>query len=286
LRLGIHTSTAGSLERAALKAHQLGANCFQIFSASPRMWRAKPPDTFQVKLLKAARDRHDLSPLAIHVSYLVNLASLDPVIRQKSIDGFTGELERAEAIGAEYLVVHPGVARNCSTEEGIAGFVIGLQEAARRARTSHVAVLLENTVGAGGQIGGRLEELAAIRSLAGELVEIPVGYCLDACHLLASGFDIRTAAGLNRTVRHVESVLGMDNVKVIHANDSKLPLGSRRDRHANIGEGHIGREGFHRILHHRLLRTKPFILETPVDEEGDDRRNLDTLWSLAGKGGK
>jgi len=281
VRLGIHTSIAGSLERAALKAHDLGANCFQIFSASPRMWRASPPDAAQVRLLRAARERYDLRPLAIHVSYLVNLASLDPVVRGKSIDGFAGELSRAEAIGAEYLVTHPGVARNCSVDEGTTAFVLGLKDAAELARTRRVTVLLENTVGAGGQLGGRLEELAAIRELSAEMTEVPIGYCLDTCHLLAAGFELRTAAGLNRTVMQIETVLGLERVGVIHANDSRCPFGSRVDRHANIGEGHIGREGFRRILRHPKLRSRPFILETPVEKEGDDRRNLETLKSLA-----
>jgi deoxyribonuclease-4 len=282
LRIGIHTSTAGSLERAALKAHSLGANCFQIFSASPRMWRAKPPDAAQVKLFQSARDRHDLTPLAIHTSYLVNLASLDPVIREKSIDGFRGELERAEIIGAEYLVVHPGVCKTISTEEGIAAFVLGMKEAVERARPRNVTVLLENTVGAGGQIGGKFEELASIYELAAELTEIPLGYCLDTCHLLASGFEIRTAAGLNRTVKQIEATLGLSKVRVIHANDSKMPFGAHVDRHAHIGEGHIGLDGFRRILGHPKLRTKPFILETPIDKEGDDRRNVEALLSLVG----
>ena len=128
MRIGIHTSTAGSLERAALKAHELGANCFQIFSASPRMWRAGVPDPLQVKLLRRARERYDLTPLAVHAGYLINLASLDPLIRGKSIEAFRGELDRAGMIGAEYLVVHPGNAKGQSMEEAIAAFVLGLKD--------------------------------------------------------------------------------------------------------------------------------------------------------------
>ena len=283
MRLGIHTSTSGSLEGAALKAAELGANTFQIFSASPRMWRARAPDPRQVRLLRAARDRLDLHPLAIHVNYLINLASLDPVIRAKSIDGFRGELERAHAIGAEYLVLHPGSYRGRSIEEGIAGFVLGLRDAAENLPAHGVTVLLENTAGAGSHLGSRFEELRSIRDLAGELTGLGIGYCLDTCHLLAAGFDIATQAGLRDTVRRAEEFLGLDNVHVIHANDSKFPLGSHVDRHANIGEGHIGAEAFRRILGHPKLRHKPFILETPVDREGDDLRNLETLKSLAAR---
>jgi deoxyribonuclease-4 len=281
VRLGIHTSTAGSLEAAALKAADVGANTFQIFSASPRMWRASAPDPHQVRLLRAVRDRFDLHPLVIHVNYLINLASLDPVIRAKSIVAFRGELERAHAIGAEYLVLHPGSYKGATVEQGIAAFVLGLRDAAAHLPAHQVTVLLENTAGAGSHLGSRFEELKSMRDLAVELTGVPIGFCLDTCHLLAAGFDIATQAGLRDTLRSSQALLGLDNVHVIHANDSKFPLASHVDRHANIGEGHIGADAFLRILTHPKLRRKPFILETPVDQEGDDRRNLDKLKSLA-----
>jgi deoxyribonuclease-4 len=258
----------------------LGANTFQIFSSSPRMWHARALDPGQVKLLKAARRRFDLNPLVIHVSYLVNLASADPVIRAKSIAAFRGELERAVAIGAEYLVLHPGSYRGRSVEEGIADFVAALRDAAAGFHSRGLTVLLENTAGAGSHLGNRFEELASIRERTGGLSRLPIGYCLDTCHLLAAGFDISTPAGLRATVRSAESLLGLDNVRVFHVNDSKTPLGSRVDRHANIGEGHIPLDAFRRILRHPKLRAKPFILETPIDEPGDDRRNLDALKRL------
>ena len=281
LRLGIHTFTSGSLETAAKRAAELGANTFQIFSASPRMWRAPVLDPVQIKLMRAARERFDLAPLVIHVSYLVNLASLDPTIRAKSIAGFRGELERAIAIGAEYLVVHPGSYRGNSVEEGVAAFALGLRDAAVGLHLHQLTVLLENTAGAGCHLGGNFEELQSIRELARDLTDLPIGYCLDTCHLLAAGFDVTTAPGLRATIGDAEACLGLSNVHVIHANDSKFPRGSHVDRHANIGEGHIGTDAFRRILTHPKLRKKPFILETPVDEPGDDRRNLDMLKSLA-----
>lgn len=275
LRIGIHTSRAKSLEDAAARAHDLGANTFQIFSASPRIWRAGLPDPADVKRFRVARERFDLAPLAIHTNYLVNLATLDPVIREKSIAAFRGELDRAATIGAEYLVLHPGNYKGQSVEAGLAAFVLGLAEAAHGFRAPGLTVLLENTVGAGCQIGGRFEELRAIRDLAARETDLPVAYCLDTCHLLASGYDVAKAAGLEKTVVDAERVLGLDLVKIVHANDSKGALGSHLDRHANIGEGSIGEEGFRCILRHRALRSKPFILETPVDEEGDDRRNAE-----------
>ena len=263
MRLGIHTSTAGSLENAAQRAADLGAHTFQIFSSSPRMWRARMPDPGHVKLLKAARRRFDLNPLVIHVSYLVNLASADPAIR------------------AEYLVLHPGSHRGRSVEEGIADFVAALRDAAAGFHSRGLTVLLENTAGAGSHLGSRFEELASIRERAGAVTRLPMGYCLDTCHLLAAGFDISTPAGLRATVGSAERLLGLANVRVFHVNDSKTPLGSHIDRHANIGEGHIPLDAFRRILQHPKLRGKPFILETPIDQPGDDRRNLDALKSLA-----
>jgi deoxyribonuclease-4 len=281
LRLGIHTFTEGSLEKAALKAAELGANTFQIFSASPRMWRARDTDPRQIALLRAARERFDLRPLAVHVNYLVNLASIDPVIREKSIACFRGELVRASAIGADYLVLHPGNYRGQLVDEGIAAFALGLRDAARGVQTGGLKLLLENTAGSGSHIGSRFEELQSIRELARDLTHLSIGYCLDTCHLLAAGFDIATPAGLRATISQAEECLGLTNVHLIHANDSKMPLGSRVDRHAGIGEGHIGAQAFRRILTHPKLRTKPFILETPVKDKGDDRRNLDRLRELA-----
>jgi len=264
-----------------LKAAELGANTFQIFSASPRMWRSRPADTLQIKQLKEARRRYDLDPMLIHVNYLVNLASLDPTIRANSIACFRAELERAAAIGADYLVLHPGSYRGASIEEGIAAFVLGLRDASEGVSTGSVTVLIENTAGAGSHLGSRFEELQSMRELARDLTELPIGYCLDTCHMLAAGYNIATAAGLRDTVRTIEQTIGLTQVHAFHANDSKMPLGSRVDRHAHIGEGHIGREAFHRILTHPKLRRKPFVLETPVDKAGDDRRNLDTLKELA-----
>src|SRR5215469_15724766 len=245
------------------------------------MWRSRPADTLQIKQLRAARERLDLHPLAIHVNYLVNLASLDPVIRSKSIACFRAELERAAAIGAEFLVVHPGSYRGSSVEEGVAAFVLGLRDAVEGVDAGGVTVLIENTAGAGSHLGSRLEELQSIRELARDLTDVPVGYCLDTCHLLASGFDIATAAGFRATIRAIETTLGFTQVHLIHANDSKTRLGSRVDRHAHIGAGHIGLEGFRRILAHPKFRSKPFILETPIEKQDDDRKNLNTLKSLA-----
>jgi deoxyribonuclease-4 len=247
------------------------------------MWRASKPDPADIARLRTAREKLDLHPLAIHVSYLINLATLDPQIRERSVAGFRGELERALAIGADYLVTHPGNHKAQSMHEGIAGFVAGMAEAAKGLRTRGLTVLLENTVGSGAQIGSRFEELHMIRELAKRETDLEIGYCLDTCHLFAAGFNVAERAGLEKAAGDIERVLGFEQVKLIHANDSKGALASHLDRHANIGEGAIGVKGFKGILKHPRLREIPFILETPVDEEGDDRRNVEALWKLSGR---
>ncbi len=252
------------------------------------MWRAKDPDPSQVDRLNAERDKHDLTPLVIHDSYLINLASPDPVIREKSIQAFGGELQRAVLIGAEFLVAHPGNYKGLTVEQGIANVATGIAlswngvDAALR-RSSKLRILLENTAGAGAQLGGKLEELAAIRELVSKSVDISVGYCLDTCHCYVAGFDIARKEGLELFVKHAASILGLEHIPVIHANDTKMELASHRDRHAGIGDGYIGEEGFRRILNHSKLRSKAFILETPIDEPGDDLRNVTALKELVSR---
>lgn len=250
------------------------------------MWRAKPPDPAQIALLKRARERHDLTPLVIHDSYLINLASEDPVIREKSIQALTGEIERALLIGAEYLVIHPGNYKDLTLEQGLLNVAEGLARSWRAVNSSFgespgLTLLLENTAGARNQLGGDLNDLATLRQLAGPYVGIPIGYCLDTCHLYVYGRDIAAPAGLVMAIAEADEILGLENVPVMHANDAKTPLGSHLDRHANIGDGYIGTEGFRRILSHPRLGDKAFILETPVDEPGDDLRNVTKLKELA-----
>jgi len=283
MRLGLHTSISKSLENAAIKAADVGANTFQIFSASPRMWRASPPAASAVALLQRARERYDLKPLVIHDNYLINLASCSEELRRQSTLAFRGEIERALAIGAEYLVAHPGNCKGYSVEQGIYSVIRSLAEAADGLDTRNVTVLLENTAGSGAALGSRFDELGVMRQFAAELTDLKIGFCIDTCHCLASGYDVSTAAGLKLTVAEMERSLGIQNVRVIHANDSKTPLGSHVDRHEHIGKGFIGEEGFRRILNHPKLRDKAFILETPFDEPGDEMWNMDMLRKLCKK---
>jgi deoxyribonuclease-4 len=244
------------------------------------MWRAGTPNPLEIEALQAVRREYGIDPLVVHVNYLVNLASRDPEIRAKSIATFRGELDRAAKVGAEFLVLHPGSYKGQTVDAAISACADGLCQAAE-GFTGAVTVLIENTAGCGCNLGSTFEELCAIRDLTVPFVQVPIGYCLDTCHLLAAGFDITTKDGLRSTIRQAGDVLGLENVPVFHANDSKTPLGSRVDRHARIGKGYIGREPFRRLLAHPKLRGKTFISETPVEVEGDDRRNMATLRSLA-----
>ena len=282
-RIGRHTSIAGSLERSALTAAQLGANTFQIFSSSPRQWKASAPTPAGIQLLNRARERYDLKPLVIHDNYLINLASAHDATRALSIEAFRGELERAIAIGAEYLVAHPGNYKGQSIEQGILHVIESIAAAASGLKFDKLTLPIENTVGAGAQLGGRFEELHVMREYAAKMTDLPIGFCLDTCHLLASGYDVSTAEGLKKAVMEADRILDLDRVPVIHSNDSKEPLGSHIDRHANIGQGYIGLDGFRRILTHPKLRSKAFILETPVERDGDDLREIETLKSLCRK---
>lgn len=249
------------------------------------MWWAKAPDAQQVKELEAERAKHDLTPLVIHDSYLINLAAPASVIREKSIDGFRGEIERALIIGADYLVTHPGNYKGLTPEQGMQNVAEALALAwrsvdAKLARKAKLTILLENTAGAGAQLGGKLEELATIRQLASPYIDIPIGYCLDTCHCYVSGFDLAAEAGFKELIAEATAKLGLENVPVFHANDAKTKLNSHLDRHAHIGAGYIGLEGFRRILNHPALRGKAFILETPLDKPGDDLRNVKALKEL------
>jgi len=247
------------------------------------MWRSSALDPAAIERLKEARRRLDLKPLVVHDNYLINMAAADRSIRARSIAAFRAEIGRCLAIGADYLVFHPGSYKGQTLEESIRTLVRSLEEAAEGLAGRRLMLLLENTAGSGSAIGGRFGELAAVRRAVSRNLRLRIGYCLDTAHCLASGYDVASAEGLEATVREARRILGLSRVRIIHANDSKAPPGSRVDRHEHIGRGYIGMQGFRRILNHPGLRDKAFILETPIDREGDDRRNLLTLKRLCRK---
>lgn len=281
-RIGIHTSIAGEITEALESAANLGANALQIFSASPRMWPSAGTSLVPEAVAARFRQRREelrLGPLAIHDNYLINLCSPDRVLRVRSIQTFHDEVVRALALGAEYLVTHPGSALDGDRRGAIEQVAQGIRQAVRGMKLGHLRILLENTSGMGSAIGWKLEELLAVLDRCHGLA---MGVCLDTAHLFHAGYPIHTADGLERTLQEVERTVGLRNVYMFHVNDSKTPLGSRVDRHASIGKGHIGPEAFARILNHPLLAGRAFILETPIDKPGDDRRNVAALWKLLG----
>jgi deoxyribonuclease-4 len=289
LRIGIHASIAGSYLNALESARKLGCNALQIFSSSPRMWQGGPariPDV-DAAAFRARRAELGLGPLVIHANYLINLAAEQPMLRTRSIQAFHDELVRGLALGADFLVVHPGSRGEATAEQAVATVIESVKQGSKRVSLGNLRILIENTAGMGVAVGSRLEEIAEI--LTG-LKNVPAAACLDTAHLFAAGYDIKSEAGLTSTIDVIDSTIGLDRVPVFHANDSKIPLGGRVDRHENIGEGKIGAEAFARILTHpRLGASSPqgltgraFVLETPIDQPGDDRRNVAKLWELAG----
>ena len=278
--MGVHTSIAGALENAVRRASEIGCDTFQMFSANPRGWRTLNPAADECERFRAEREACQLSPLVIHDNYLINLASADPEIRRKSVAAFRSELQRAVALGANYLVAHPGSSKGSSPSLAIKTCIESLKESAKGISLDGLTILIENTAGQGSAIGRSFEEVAEMVSGAGR--ELPVGACIDTAHSFASGYPIHTARGLSQTVKDLDQTVGLSNVRVIHANDSKAAFDSHVDRHEHIGKGQIGAEAFARIVGHSKLRGIPFICETPVDEPDDDKRNLAMMRKLAG----
>ncbi len=280
--IGVHLGVSGGIFKAAERAHEIGANTFQIFSSSPRMWRASMPSAEHRAQMKALRTQYAIKPAVIHTSYLVNLASQSDEVREKSIAAFHGEVERALAIGAEYLVLHPGSWRGLTREQGLQRAADGIERALEGIDWSSCdfRILIENTAGSEHSLGGSFEQV-------GELIETlrpyaPVGACLDTCHTHVAGYDIVSPEGYEATVDQIEKAIGLKQVHVWHMNDAKAARGSKLDRHQHIGEGTIGSAAFRRLLHDERFAHCAFLAETPVDEEEDDRRNVAVLRELAG----
>ena len=288
LRIGIHTSIAGSHLNALESAHKLGCNALQIFSASPRMWAgpARIPEV-AAEAFRSRRQALGLGPLVIHANYLINLAAPQPMLRTRSIQAFHDELVRGIDLGADFVVVHPGSCGEIDSARALRIAVESIKQGAKNLPPTSLRILIENTAGMGNALCWRLEEIG---QLLDALQAIQAGACLDTAHLFAAGYDIKSEAGLNATLALIDNTIGLHRVPVFHVNDSKAPLGARVDRHEHIGKGKIGAEAFRRILTHPQLSAaaphglvgRAFLAETPIDDPGDDRRNVAALWQLAG----
>jgi len=305
-RFGAHLSIAGGVERAVERAREIRADCLQLFVKPPQQWRFQPLHDKDAERFRSAATGAGLAPLVGHASYLVNLATPDETLWEKSAACLLAEWDRAERLGLAYLVLHPG--SPCSREHlSLQGSHTGSGEAAGLARVAaalnrlhrerpgqRCRILLETTAGAGSTLGGRLEHLkylvetceagpsasSALRDLAtgGPAVEAGdrLGIAIDTCHLFVAGYDLRTPSAVDETLGKIDEAVGLGRVGVVHANDAKGALGSHRDRHEHIGRGKIGRQGFRALVNHPALAALPFILETPKRDARPSRASRST----------
>jgi len=282
VRLGVHVSVAGGIDLAVARAAEKGCDAFQIFSANPRGWKAKPISCEAAERFVAARRRAGLSPAVSHMPYLPNLASPRPEVYERSVQALQEEMHRCRLLEMDYLVAHPGSHLGEGREAGLDRVANALQTALPEDR-GRTALLLESTAGSKNSIGGRFEDLAAILDrMEGEAWGEGLGVCLDTCHLHAAGYDLRSPAALQATLDEFEGLIGLKRVHLVHLNDCKSALGSHLDRHEHVGLGQIGEEGFRAVLRHPVLSGLPMILETPVDSRRNDVGNLQEARRLAG----
>lgn len=279
-RIGAHMSTSGGVFEAINRAQAAGGNTLQIFTSSPRMWRAAKISAVDCAKVRELRAKYDCGPLVVHTSYLVNLCSQSDEVRGKSVTAFRGEVERALALGAESLVLHPGSWRGLTREEGlrlaaesIAAAVDGIDFSG-----ADFHILIENTAGAEFSLGGSFEQVAEL--IARLKPVAPVAACLDTCHCHVAGYDLVSPEGYEETLGLIEKTIGLKTARVWHMNDAKAVRGSKLDRHEHIGKGTMGLEPFRRLLNDARFAHCAFVAETPVDEEGDEARNISVLRGL------
>ena len=280
-RIGVHVGTAGGAWTAVGRAVEAAANTCQIFSSSPRTWKGGKATEADGAKMRALRVEFDVNPVVIHASFLINLCSQTESVRESSVGALRAEVQQGLALGAEYLVLHPGSWKGLTREEGLRLTVQGVERAVDGLDWvgKDFQVLMENMPGAEFSLGGSLEQVA-------ELVErlkpcAPVAVCLDTCHVHVAGYDIVSAEGYAETMKLVGGTVGFEAVKVWHCNDAKAARGSKLDRHEHIGEGMIGAEAFRRLLHDERFSHAAFIAETPADEAGDELRNVMALRVLS-----
>lgn len=270
-RLGVHTSIVGGLHLSLERAHALGCNTVQIFSHNPRGWDVKPILEEDVRKFQLLRRRFNISPVYIHTSYLINMSSWDKRLRKNSIDLLITEMERADMIGADFVVLHIGSASGRDRGLSRKRAIDSLREVSNRGKWS-AGLLIENTAGERGDISSDIISLSEILdSVVGTFLS---GICIDTCHAFAAGYHIGDEKEIQRFSSDIKKYIGIGNVKLIHLNDSKGNMGSGIDRHEHIGFGRIGREGLKRFVQYQLFKKIPLILETPKKRESDDMKNL------------
>jgi deoxyribonuclease-4 len=277
MNLGAHMSIAGGLPNALQRGRTAGCSVVQIFLKNQVQWAGRPVPADEILEFKRLKEATEIEPVFAHATYLINLCSPVEPEWWRSVAAFTDELERAEALGLPFVVIHPGSHKGAGPRRGLACLVRALDELHARTAGYRVKIALENAAGCGNLLGGRAEELAVVLRRVREPERLV--FCLDTCHLFAAGYDIRSAAGLAATLRQFDAAVGYARIVALHLNDAKAGLGSGLDRHEHIGRGGIGLAAFGRLLRHPVLGRRPMVLETP--KEGDwDRKNLRALRRL------
>jgi deoxyribonuclease-4 len=283
LLIGAHVSPAGGPANAVERGVERGCRAIQIFNQSPRQWKPTVYDDEKVAAFKEAMGASDIDALVIHAVYLLNCASEDKEIREKSLTSLTASLQAGKALGAVGVVLHPGSAlkNGGAVDAAIKRAAATIAEALKE--SEGCALHLENTAGAGGTLGRTFEELAALIEGAGGGARL--GACLDSCHLLASGYDIRTADGLSDVIDEFDRVVGLDRLGTLHVNDSKTPLGSNVDRHINLGDGELGRKGCAAFLSEPRFEGLPCLFEGPgAAGKAVEKVDIDNAWKLRKQG--
>jgi deoxyribonuclease-4 len=279
MKFGAHMSISGGLYKAFGHGERAGCDTIQIFSKNQQQWRSKPLTEDEIGRFHAERTRTGMGPLVVHDSYLINLASPNDELWEKSIAAFGDELERCQALGIPYLVTHPGAHMGTGEQAGLARVSIALNRLFAAGVGGEVLVLLETTAGQGSSLGHRFEHLAQLIELSEHNQRL--GVCVDTCHILAAGYDIRTPEAYAATFAEFDQLVGLGRIKCFHVNDSQKGLGSHVDRHAQIGEGEVGLEAFRALVNDPHFAELPLILETPKGEDlAEDITNLALLRGL------
>ncbi len=277
--LGAHVSISGGMSRAIERGTELACEAVQVFVKNASQWRAKPLSTGDIEAFREAHSASEIGPMVAHASYLINLAANRSENLEKSRSALQDELERCHLLGIPGLVVHPGAHLGAGVEAGLELIAESLDHVLAELPDNQTRVLLENTAGQGTLVGFRLEHLATIR----ELTKQPdrIGVCIDTCHAFAAGYALHESPAYDQFVASVSDLFGDTAPGCFHLNDSRYPLGAKRDRHANLGQGEIPLEVFERLLHEPVFQQVPMILETPMGDDSEGhRQDLDVLRSL------
>jgi deoxyribonuclease-4 len=276
-RTGFHLGLAAGYDAALAYARMRGCTTVQIFTHNPRSFSFKELDHDALDHLKAGWKEHDIRPVFSHCNYLINLGSSESKTFYGSLNTMKKELEYARAFGCDYFVLHVGKHKEAGLEAGMRQVAKAINKLREEILKYKVMILFETVAGAGTEIGAKFEELSALIDMIDPELQEYIGVAVDTCHIFAAGYDISTKEGVERTISGMEKSFGLGRIKLIHVNDSKGEFGGHLDRHEHIGQGRIGLEGMHLFLNHPRIREIPMILETPVDDRGDDQTDLDAL---------